>query len=138
MGAMENLATHTAWTEAEDQRDLTRHADFIHDDIVVYQAGAREPVIGLDAYLAMMQATYAGLPDFRVVLEDQFATDDRVVCRWSSHGTHSGELFGMPASGRNIEYTGVSLWEFDAGKARRGFIYPDLVSLMSQLRDDGS
>jgi predicted ester cyclase len=80
MGAAENLATHKAWTAAEDDQDLTRHDQFVHDDIVVNQAGA-EPVVGLDGYITMMEGTYAGLPDFHVVLEDQFATDDRVVCR---------------------------------------------------------
>ena len=132
MGAKENLATHTAWTDAEDRRDLTRHHEFIHDDIVVNQAGA-EPVVGFDGYLAMMAETYAGLPDFRVVLEDQFATDDRVVCRWIASGTHDGELFGIPPTGRKVEYMGVSLWEFDDGKARRGWIFSDVASMMAQL-----
>jgi hypothetical protein len=59
MSAAENLATHTAWSDAEDRRDLTRHHEFVHDDIVVNQAGA-EPVIGLNGYLAMMEATYTG------------------------------------------------------------------------------
>ena len=132
MTGAENLATHTAWSDAEDRRDLSHHHDFLHDDIVVNQAGAK-PVVGFDAYIELMEATYAGLPDFRVNLEDQFATDDRVVCRWRSTGTHNGDLFGIPATGRKIEYTGVSLWEFDHGRARRGWIYSDVASLMAQL-----
>ena len=67
------------------------------------------------------------------MLEDQFATDDRVVCRWTASGTHEGELYGIPATGKHIAYTGVSLWEFDDGKARRGWIFPDVASLMTQL-----
>jgi steroid delta-isomerase-like uncharacterized protein len=132
MGATENLAVHTAWTDAEARRDLTRHRDFIHDDIVVNQAGA-ESVVGFDGYIAMMETLYAGMPDFHVVMEDQFATDERVVCRWRSGGTHQGDLFGMPATGKPIDYTGVSLWEFDDGKARRGWVFADSVSLMAQL-----
>jgi steroid delta-isomerase-like uncharacterized protein len=132
MGAAENLATHKEWTAAEDRRDLTRHHQFVRDDIVVNQAGA-EPVVGLDAYITMMEATYAGLPDFHVALEDQFATDERVVCRWRLSGTHEGDLFGIPATGKQIEYTGVSLWEFDGGKARRGWIFTDVATLMAQL-----
>jgi steroid delta-isomerase-like uncharacterized protein len=132
MSAAENLATHTAWSDAEDRQDLTRHHEFVHDDIVVNQAGA-EPVVGLDGYLAMMEGTYSGLPDFHVVLDDQFATDDRVVCRWRLSGTHKGDLFGIPATGRKIEYAGISLWEFDTGKARRGWIFTDVASLMAQL-----
>ena len=132
MAAAVNLATHSAWTAAEDDQDLTRHREFIHDDIVVNQAGA-EPVVGFDAYVVMMEKTYSGLPDFRVVLDDQFATDDRVVCRWRASGTHDGELFGIPATGKTIEYAGVSLWEFDSGKARRGWIFSDAAALMAQL-----
>jgi steroid delta-isomerase-like uncharacterized protein len=132
MGVAENLATHTAWTAAEDRQDLTRHHEFVHDDIVVNQAGA-EPVFGLDGYIAMMKANYAGLPDFHVVLEDEFATDDRVVCRWRASGSHQGDLFGIPATGKEIEWTGVSLWEFDGGKARRGWIFSDVAALMGQL-----
>jgi steroid delta-isomerase-like uncharacterized protein len=132
MGAAENLAMHTSWTETEDRHDLTRHHDFIHDDIVVNQAGA-EPVVGFDAYITMMEALYDGVPDFHVVLEDQFATDERVVCRWRLGGTHKGDVFGIPATGKAIEYTGVSVWEIEGGKARRGWIFADSISLMAQL-----
>jgi steroid delta-isomerase-like uncharacterized protein len=132
LGAAENLAMHKEWTTAEDQQNLTRHHQFMHDDIVVNQAGV-DPVVGLDGYITMMEETYAGLPDFHVVLEDEFATDDRVVCRWRLSGTHEGDLFGIPATGKQIDYMGVSLWEFDGGKARRGWIFTDVASLMAQL-----
>jgi steroid delta-isomerase-like uncharacterized protein len=133
MGAAENLAVHTAWTAAEEHRDLTRHHEFVHDDIVVNQAGA-EPVVGLDGYITMMEASHAAtLAAFHVVLEDQFATHDRVVCRWRMSGTHQGDLYGIPATGKQIERTGVSLWEFDGGKARRGWVFSDVAGLMGQL-----
>ena len=132
MGAKENLAVHTAWTEAEDRHDLTHHGDYMHDDIEFHPPGA-EPIVGIDAYVAMMLAMYAGLKDFSVVLDDQFATDDRVVCRWRAIGTHDGELSGIPPTGKPIEYPGVSVWAFDRGKARLGWIFPDVATLMAQL-----
>jgi steroid delta-isomerase-like uncharacterized protein len=133
MGASENLVVHTAWAEAEDRHDLTHHLDFLHDDIELHQPGS-EPLVGIDAYVSMMQALYAGLEGFSVILDDQFATDDRVVCRWRARGTQSGELFGLPATGKQIEFPGISLWEFDNGKARRGWSFPDLASVMAQLQ----
>jgi predicted ester cyclase len=48
-------------------------------------------------------------------------------------GIHEGDLFGILATGKQIEYMGMSLWEFDDGKARRGWIFSDVVSLMAQL-----
>jgi limonene-1,2-epoxide hydrolase len=132
VGAAEILSVHTRCTDDEDRQDLSHHGDYFHDDIVVYQPGA-EPVVGIEAYRAFMGATYAGLPDFHVVLDDQFATDDRVVCRWRISGTHSADSFGFPATGNFVEFAGVSVWEFENGKARRGWIYADIPSIMAQL-----
>jgi steroid delta-isomerase-like uncharacterized protein len=132
MGAKENVALHSRWLAAENAQDLSHHEDFIHPDIEVRQPGA-EPTIGIAAYRAMMQSVYAGLPDFHTVLDDQFATDDRVVCTWRASGTHSAESFGFPATGRQIEFEGVSVWEFEDGRAKRGRIFMDLPSLMGQL-----
>ncbi len=132
MGASENLATHTAWTAAEERHDLTRHNEFVHDDIVVNSAGA-EPVVGLEAYVATVKEGYDGLADWHVVLDDQFATDDRVVCRWRMSGSHVGDLYGFPATNRPVEFAGVSLWECEAGKAKRGWVYVDVAAIMSQL-----
>jgi steroid delta-isomerase-like uncharacterized protein len=132
MGADQNLAVHTAWADAENRHDLGRHHDFLHDDIEVHLAG-REAIVGFDAYMAMMRENYSALDGFTTTLEDQFATDDRVVCRWVSAGTHTGELNGVAATGRRIEFAGVSLWEFEDGKARRGWVFPDVAALIAQL-----
>ena len=132
VSAAENLALHTEWAEAENRHDLSRHGSFLHDDITVLTAG-REPSVGFDAYLTTMRILYAAMPDFHASMEDQLATEDRVVCRWLARGTHAGELFGIPPSGRTIEYGGVSLWEFDAVKARRGWVFPDVAALARQL-----
>ena len=102
--------------------------------LLIQDVPGAEPIVGLDGYRAMMDANYAGLVGFHVTLDDQFSTDDRVVCRWRLNGTHGGELFGMPATGKHIEFAGVSLWEFEAGKARRGWVFPDLASAMAQLQ----
>jgi steroid delta-isomerase-like uncharacterized protein len=133
MGASENLAVHTRWTDAEERQDLSHHREFLHEEIELRMPGA-DPIVGVDAYCAHLEATYRGLPDFHVIADDRFATDDRVVCRWRTSGTHSGELFGMPATGKTVEFPGMCLWEFDDGKARRGWVFPDVVSLMSQLQ----
>ena len=132
MGAAENLDVHTRWTEAENLHDLSHHADFVHHDIEVRTVGA-DSTVGIDGLRASLQMLFEGMSDFRVALEDQFATDDRVVCRWRATGTHDGDLYGLPATGKAVDYTGVSVWEFDGGKARRGWVYIDTATMMQQL-----
>jgi len=41
----------------------------------------------------------AAFPDVRIVVDDVIATDDKVVLRWRSEGTHRGELEGLAPTG---------------------------------------
>jgi steroid delta-isomerase-like uncharacterized protein len=132
MGAAENLAIHARWADAENRHDLSQHSEFLHDDIEVFSPGT-EPVIGLDGYLTMMEGLFAGLEDFHAEIHDRFATDDRVVCRWTTRGRHVGVVSGLPASGKFLEFPGASIWEFSDGKARRGWTFPGVAVIMQQL-----
>jgi steroid delta-isomerase-like uncharacterized protein len=137
MGVSENLAVHTALFNAENRQDLSHHGDYLHDDIEFHQAGA-EVLVGIDAYVAHVKAAHTALGGFSVVLDDQFATEDRVVCRWRALGTHIGDFAGFPPTGKLITFAGMSLWEFDHGKARRGWAFLDLASLMAQLQSSAT
>src|SRR4029077_9078040 len=48
--------------------------------------------------------------------EDVIAHDDRVVVRWTSWGTHKGNLLGVPASGRPVKITGIDIFRVKDGK----------------------
>jgi predicted ester cyclase len=45
-------------------------------DIDVRTAGA-DPVIGIDAYRATMEGSFAGFPDLHLEVDDRFATDEQ-------------------------------------------------------------
>ena len=128
MGAAENLATHLRWAEADDRGDLSQHHEFIHEDIVVDHLDG-ETIVGRDALIANMQASLDAMPDYSNVIEDRFATDDRVVCRWRVQGTPLGED-GRP--GAPIDVRGISVWEFRDGRASRGWICSNAAALAQQ------
>jgi hypothetical protein len=73
VSASENLDVHTRLTEAENRHDLSHHRDFLHDDIEMHVAGG-ETTTGIEPYCATVQASFDGASDFKVVVEDQFAT----------------------------------------------------------------
>jgi steroid delta-isomerase-like uncharacterized protein len=56
------------------------------------------------------------LPDVRVTVERIIASPDEVVGVWRARGTHSAELFGVPATGRTIEWTNASIFRVRDGK----------------------
>ncbi|MGO9034602.1 ester cyclase [Mycobacterium sp.] len=132
MGAADNAQVHRNWIAAEDKRDLSNLEEFLHPDFELHPAGI-EPVFGIHAYRAFRSTYFEGVPDEQVVVEDLFATDDRTVCRWRIRGTQTGTLFGLPPTGRAIDYSGISIYEVTDGKLRRGWIEQDSMGLMGQL-----
>lgn len=55
-----------------------------------------------EAHEGFAQAFYAGIPDLRHEILQVFATEKDAAVRFVLHGTHTGTLFGIPATGRTV------------------------------------
>lgn len=66
----------------------------------------------LEQFLTMFRAA---MPDLRVEVEDMLAEGDKVVARLTLRGSHQGELFGVPASGRPVNVAIIDIVRFDDG-----------------------
>jgi predicted ester cyclase len=47
--------------------------------------------------------------DRQAFIDDQFVDRDTVITRWHSEGTHTGTMFGVPATGRRMLIGGISI-----------------------------
>lgn len=79
------------------------------------------------------QMLHAGFPDAHWTLEDVFAGDDKVACRVVLDATHQGDLFGIPATGRPVQVTGIALLQLQDGKIVKQRINNDDLGMMIQL-----
>jgi len=59
---------------------------------------------------------YRAFPDTRHAIEDLVAEGDRVVARVSARATHTGELFGHPATGKVVTLTAISIYRIVEGR----------------------
>lgn len=57
--------------------------------------------------------------DRRFTIEDLIAEDDKVVARWSDRGVHTGELMGIPPTGKEVSLKEISIVLIENGKIRR-------------------
>ena len=71
---------------------------------------------GLDAVRQYIGAVRTAFPDIRFTIEDLFAEEDRVACRWTLRGTQTGEFRGNPPSGKQVEVPGNTIFRFSEGK----------------------
>jgi predicted ester cyclase len=63
-----------------------------------------------------VQAYRAGFPDITVTIDDQLAEGDRVMTMATFRGTHTGDLLGLPPTGKRMEYTIVQVATYADGK----------------------
>ena len=75
----------------------------------------------------------SAFPDADTTIEDQVAEGDRVVIRWSSKGIHTGEFFGIPATGKQVTVTGIVIERIAGGKVAEIWAEFDQMGLMQQL-----
>jgi steroid delta-isomerase-like uncharacterized protein len=108
----------------------------IVDEIVAsdyYNHDALDPSIGSEGLKAFVTTFKDGMPDARVDIEYQVAEGDRVASRYTWSGTHRGELFGVPATGKPVSYTVTSTFRVDKGRIREAWLNWDQWGLMQQL-----
>jgi predicted ester cyclase len=74
-----------------------------------------------------------GFPDVVSTIEDLIAEGDKVVARWTSRATHQGEYMGTPPSGKELEFTGISVYRIEAGKIAESWNVEDELGLMRQI-----
>jgi steroid delta-isomerase-like uncharacterized protein len=72
-------------------------------------------------------------PDLRMTIEDLTAEGDRVAVRWIARGTQTGEMMGIPATGKPTTVTGMFLNRLAAGKIAEGWGNFDALGMMQQL-----
>ncbi len=74
-----------------------------------------------------------GFPDVVSTTEDLIAEGDKVVARWRSRATHRGEYMGVSPTGREVEFTGISVYRIEGGRIAESWNNEDRYGLMRQI-----
>jgi predicted ester cyclase len=74
-----------------------------------------------------------GFPDVRSTIEDLIAEGDKVAARWMAHATHQGEYMGIRPTGKEVEFTGISVYRIEGGKIAESWTVEDELGLMQQI-----
>jgi steroid delta-isomerase-like uncharacterized protein len=85
---------------------------------------------GVKGVVAMFRSA---MPDLKVVIEDMIAEDDKVALRYTLEGTHEGELFGVPPTGRRLSIKSIAVERVSEGRIREHWRITDSLEMMQQL-----
>lgn len=80
---------------------------------------------------------HTALSDIHLTVEDLIAEGEHVVAFWTIRGTHQGDFWGVPPTGRHVVITAVSRLRVLNGQVCYGQFLPDRLGTLLQLGNLG-
>jgi steroid delta-isomerase-like uncharacterized protein len=135
MSADENVQLMRRWfQEVWNEGRMQTVYDLLSPDAVARgQRGAEAEIRGPEEFAKFVREIRSGFPDIKVNVEDIFGADDKVVLRWSAMMTHTGDALGLPASGRTVRSSGMSIARIVGGKIVEGWDSWDQLGMLEQI-----
>ena len=75
-----------------------------------------QPHPGMETLSKNFLKLKAAFPDVKTELQQQVMEGNRVASCWVLSGTHLGELFGIPPTGKTVRFQNVSIAQIENGK----------------------
>ncbi len=124
--------TRQAFQQLIDRGDPSSIDEFFTPDFVGHYSGF-PPVYGRDGFREFLSIYTTGLSDRRNDIEDMLVDGDQVGVRLTSHGRNTGQMFGMPPTGRTVAVKSLMIFRMAGDKAAEQWVSNDDLGMMQQL-----
>ncbi len=102
--------------------------DAVYEDVTLGAVNT-----GKEAIRAFLTEFLAAVPDIHMEFTSTFATERGGGAEWVMTGTQTGDMPGIPATGKRVSLRGASILELRDGRISRQADYWNMVSLLQQL-----
>ena len=103
---------------------------FQKDVVVVTDEG---DLVGIEACKNYYMNYLTGFSDIEFTILEAIGQGDKLVKHWNFKGTHTGDFFGIPASGNKLNLSGTTLVTMKDGKIAKEQDFFDVMSMVTQL-----
>lgn len=94
----------------------------------VYQPG------GPEGEKRLVSGAHAAFPNIHFAIDDLLAAErESVVARWTASGSHRGKFRGIPPTGREVTWSGITIYRLSGGQLVAGWSKSDQLGLLQQL-----
>jgi steroid delta-isomerase-like uncharacterized protein len=116
--------------EAFGKGDMEAYGELVAPDYVYYGPSS---TYSLEELKESAKVWWASFPDMSFSMEDIFAVEDKVVTMLMQRGTHTGDFYGIPATGNKFEFGGIVITRIENGKIVEEWDESDMLGFMQQL-----
>lgn len=124
--------TRRFFEEVFPQGDEAGVADLVHRDVFDHSSPPGSPQ-GLEDVTRTMHWLRSVFSDLRWEIHQMVAEGDTVVVHCTLHGRQTGDLMGIPPTGREVRQPYIQILRYEEGKAKERWAVRDDLTLMRQL-----
>jgi steroid delta-isomerase-like uncharacterized protein len=128
----ENKAAVRKMYDAINAGDISALAGTMTDDFVEHE---EQPGVtpNKDGVVQFFTGIVAAIDGFRMDIDTIMAEGDRVSVLATAHGKHVGEIFGVPASGKDLRVPLADFFRVQGGKVNEHWGVMDSGAMLMQM-----
>ena len=104
--------------------------NFTEDVVIVTSDGN---LIGIEACKAYYTNYLTGFSDIEWTIIDAFGQGSKLIKHWNFKGKHTGDFFGIPATGNILNLSGTTIVTMRNGRVAKEHDFFDMKSMLDQL-----
>ena len=130
----QNMAIIRRWMEEGwNKGNYDVAYEVISPQMQVHGAGGQKVNMGPEGLAQLIKTWREAFPDGYMTIEDLFAEGDTIVIRNTWHGTHKGEFYGIPPTGKWVDITSIGIDRIVDGKVVEGWGEVNMLGAMQQM-----
>jgi predicted ester cyclase len=106
-------------------------AEMLAPGAPIHECG--ETTYGPEGFYPYFDRLQSAFSNVHITVLDTIAQDDRLCIRWACTMRHTGPGLGMPATGRTLATTGISIVRVAGGQAIECWQNWDMLGVMQQI-----
>jgi steroid delta-isomerase-like uncharacterized protein len=134
MSAEENKAIVSRFYDEFFNKGNLRIVNELHTpDYQHHDPDAPDPGGGTEGYIKRNSIFLKAFPDRLLTIEDQVAEGDKVATRITMRATQTGDLPGIPATGRQVTVVSMHICRISDGRIAEEWELFDALGMLRQL-----
>jgi steroid delta-isomerase-like uncharacterized protein len=120
------------WDEVLNKRNLNMINDSNFTKDAVLHVSPKD-IVGVENIKIYYGEFLKGFTNIKFTIQDIVGEDEKLVKQWNFAGTHTGEFFGIAATGKQVSLDGSTVIRMSNGKIAEERDYYDNMEFMTQL-----
>jgi len=122
---------HEFLDETYNKGNLKNTDRYVTPDFIYHARG--EDIEGIEAFNEWVSSDRSIFPNIRVTIVDSIEESGRVASAFIVEGTQEKEFRGIPATNKDFETVGMSMFHFQDNKIKEGWVVVDALTAAIQL-----